>query len=139
MSSPATLAATLTYTPPGGVANSGVEALGLTPTYNVMNAATLDVPGLTAASTSFSVPFGSISEPKMIVIKNKVGQALRLWLNNPPVDTTIDIPINGEFILGAPLALVAPATGFVTDIALATTDTQGASAGYIETFVFGDK
>jgi hypothetical protein len=126
MSSPATLAATLTYTPPGGVVNSGVEALGLAPTYNVMNAAVLDVPALTAASTTFSVPFGSIAKPKM-----------RLKLNT--IDTTVDIPINGELIFGAPLVLAGPATGFVVQIDLVTTDTQGGTAGYIETFVFGDE
>lgn len=137
MSSPATLAATLTYTPPGGVANSGVEALGLAPTYNVMSAATLDVPAGTLAAVSFSIPLGSIAKPKMFVLKNKVGQAMRLKLNT--VDTTVDIPINGELIFGAPLVLAAPATGFAVQIDLVTTDTQGGTAGYIETFVFGDE
>jgi len=137
MTTPATLTAQLTYTPPGGGANAGVEPLGLAPTYLVMNAAILDVPGLTAAVTTFNVPFGSVSKPKMVVIKNKVGQAMSLVLNGVP--TTIDIPTNGEFIFGAPLVLAAPATGFMTSVALITTDTQGATAGYIETFVFGDE
>lgn len=130
----ATLAATLTYTPPGGVVNSGINQLGLTPAYTVMSAAVLDVPPATGSGTIYVVPFGTVSIPKLIIFKNKVGQELGVRFNGA-VASHFNLPVNGEIIFGAPSAPVGTP---ITQIHLVTTAIQGGTLGQIETFVFGD-
>lgn len=133
MPNAAALAASLTYTPPGGSAITSL-ALNISPNYRLMNAATLDIPGTTGSATLFTVPFGGITKPKTIIIKNLNEQEMGIRFNADGANH-FSLPPGGEIIIACPTEQTATP---ITGMKVVTTALQSAVPGYVETFVFGD-
>lgn len=112
-----TLNLSMVYTPPAAPANSGQASLAVTHTYNASAVGTIDIPPTTVVGTSFSVPFGSVSAAKTLVIRNNMTSELGVRLNAAGANN-FNIPPGGEFVYSAP---IAPLAVPITAVALITT------------------
>lgn len=123
----ANAALSLRYIAPGNV--SSTLSMSATTDYVGSSAGFLDVPEAAVDGTSYAVPFGSVSQPKMIAIQNNTALA-------------VEIAVNGSedvWTLGAGDLLVAggPAAVGITGINVILTATQDAD-GAIAYVVLGD-
>ena len=123
----ATAKTTLTFTDALGTAISSV--LSTTAPYQGSAATQIDIPDTTAAATSFSVSFGSITAPTMILLANKGNQDLDVTISGG--DTPILLPAGGVLLLAGPTATD------VTSVAVATTEEQSGD-GTVSVYIFGD-
>jgi len=89
----------------------------------------IDIADTTASATSFSVSFGSIAEPTLILLANQGNQDLEVTVSGG--DTPILLAAGGLFLLAGPTATD------VTSVAVATTEEQSGQ-GKCSAFVFGD-
>jgi len=121
------------YTPPGGALNSGTMSLQKLSSSNAQNAGYLDVPDATAASTAFTVPFGSIGTgAKALVVHNTLSN---------PLDVSINGTLFGQISAGGMIMIgvgdTAPTANPVLSMTLTTTVLQS-GLGQIAYYVFGD-
>ncbi|MCB9584554.1 MAG: hypothetical protein H6718_04120 [Polyangiaceae bacterium] len=109
--------------------NSLSSSLEAAAPYQASAATQIDIPDATAAATSFSVSFGSIAAPTMIILSNKGNQDLDVTISGG--DTPLLLVAGGLMILGGPTATD------VSSVSVATTDIQSGE-GKVSAFVFGD-
>jgi hypothetical protein len=129
----ASLKVTLTYAAPGG-GNASVSFSTLAVPYQAQNESTIDVPATTAAATEYQVPFGSIEDgATLLIVVNRTDFPLTLKLNGGDLEQAIPV---GEFAI-VELGTTIGASP-VTAASVTTTDIQGAEAGSVDCFVFGD-
>lgn len=133
MSAIATLALSLTYTPPGGAANSGKVSASAGPTYTPQCASTIDVPPSTATGATFAVDFGTVAEAQILLVKNGLPQDLNVFFNGATAGAC-PLPAGGFIAVGA----TAAAGAQLSSVDLVTTALSATAAtGAIETHVFG--
>src|SRR5512135_446659 len=94
MTSAATATLALQYTPPNAAANSGSVLYPVVANYNAQNVGQFDIMSTEAAPITNPIPFGSVSQCLMLVIKN--GQA-----------TDIGVKINGGVQLAGATASIS--------------------------------
>ena len=106
----------LQYTPPAAPANSGVASLAVAGTYNAGQPGNIDVPSGTAISTVFPIPFGSVSDTKLCVIRNNMSSDLGVRINGA-VANNFELAPGGVFMYAGS---AAPATDPLTSVSVVT-------------------
>lgn len=101
MSSQATSNTSLQWTPPNAAPNSGNVLYSVVANYNAQNVGQIDILPTQTPPLPFSIPFGSVTQCLMLVIKNS--QA-----------TDIGVLLNGGVALGGLAASVNVSLGIVT-------------------------
>ena len=122
---------TLTY--PSGGGSVSIPAQSLDVPFQGESVNTIDVPALEAMTTSHAVSFGSVAAATGVLVKNDTGQDLDVKINGAAA-VSHSIPDGGVMFIGG---LTEPTTP-ISSMALITTEAQGATAGQIYTWVFGD-
>ncbi len=129
----ASLRFNLSYTAPGGGVTSLASSVQSVP-YAAQALDTIDVPATTASATVYPISFGSVDTgATLLIVINHTDFPLTLTLNGGDLVQTIPV---GEFAL-VHLGSVLGATP-VINASVTTTGIQGADAGSVDTFVFGD-
>ncbi len=130
---PATVTVGLQYTPPSAPSNSGNVAFTIAPSSNSQNVGQIDVNPADTAGTTFSIPFGSVSIPKLIILKNLTSVEIGLRINGSLTNNFRMAP-GGIFIDGASVAVGSePISSLEIVIITATIQVE-----YFQYFVFGD-
>ncbi len=119
------------YTPPGGATNSGTVSYSVTASSRAQSVGQIDVTSGDAVGTPFEIPFGSISDVKMAIIKNTSSNPYLLDINGADV---MQIPAGGEFIYAASTAATSDAIESLTVKVVSVPS----SYDYIQYFVYGD-
>jgi hypothetical protein len=101
MTSAATATLSLQYTPPNAAANSGNVLYPVVANYNAQNVGQFDILSTETAPVVNNVPFGSVTQCLMLVVKN--GQA-----------TDIGVQINGGVQLAGTTASISFSSGVNT-------------------------
>jgi hypothetical protein len=123
----------LAYTPPGGPSNSGVAVLGIAGTYNAGQSGIIDIPSGTVVGTEFSVPFGSITSTKLLVIQNKMSSDVGVRINGAG-SNNFKLAAGGIFMYASPSA---PGSEKLTDVSIITT-VDPTQTEQVLFFSFGD-
>jgi len=100
--------------------------------FQAQNSGTLDVPDLESSATAHAIPFGSIAQAALIVVRNRSGQECIVKVNGSLA--LYNVPDGGLVVLGS---ATLPASTPLASFSLTTTGAQ-AGAGYIDYWVFGD-
>jgi hypothetical protein len=128
----AVFSGTLTWTPPGG-GGVHVTNVSVSCTYAAQSDGTIDIPDTTPSTTAFSLAFGSIATPKMLLIKNDNNQDMGIRLQSAMSDE-FQVPANSEVMIAMP---TAPLSNPITAIKVVTTALQ-TGAGSVSYLLFGD-
>lgn len=130
----ATLTSSIVYTPPLATTTSSFS-LNVTESYTPLSVGTIDIPIGTAATTTYDIPFGSISSADLVILKNKNNQEMGVRINGIPIAPAylFQIPQNGEMIYGGPV----PVTGSpLTAVQLEIPAMQAGIIGQIDYYIF---
>lgn len=124
----ASLSLAVRYIGPGNTANNSSMSVALT--YEQSAAGYIDVPADVTMGTDFVIPFGTVTDPKCIVIQNLSGQDL---------DVTFGAAMAPSFTLptgGVSMPLFASAVTTLAGLKLTST-ADGSAEGQISYIVLG--
>lgn len=119
------------YSPPGAPVNSGAVSYSVTATSRAQSVGQIDVTSTDEVNDTFSIPFGSITDVKMVVVKNTSSNAYVLQVN---AGDTFQIPAGGEFAYAASTAASA---NKIESLSIKVVSVP-ATYDYIQYFVYGD-
>lgn len=103
--------------------------------YQAQTHGTVDIPDTTVTDTTYDIPFGTVAEATMVMVKNGTGQDLWLKWNSANIESHRQFLPNGGVALIAMPAL--PGDYKTTAVSVTTTATQS-GAGVVAYHVFGD-
>lgn len=130
----ATLAATLSFLPPG-VAAACQAAMSVVSSYTSMEGGTLDIPNATGNGTVFSLPFGSVNQDaQAFLFKNTNSQDVWLRLNGSA--NLYRIPPNGAVFIAHPAAASGGVPTPLLSASIVLTADQSGN-GTVSYYVFG--
>lgn len=121
------------WTPPFATPNSGNSSFNLSAQYNAQNVGNIDVPGGTSATTPIPIPFGTVSQCRVLIIKNMMSSDIGIRFNGAVAD-------NFQIAPGAMVSIFQPQSPVANNLASASIVTT-AVPGTTETvsfWVFGD-
>ena len=123
----------LTYSPPGAPVNSGAVSYSVTATSRAQSVGQIDIDSSASGGNQFEIPFGSISDVKMAVVKNTSSNPYLLVVNGTP---TFRLPAGGEFVFAASTA--SSVDGITSlEVEVITVPSAG-TYDYVQYFVYGD-
>ncbi len=123
----------INWTPPSAPANSGQSSFTTQASYNAHNVGAVDIPASTGPGTSIVIPFGTVTKPKMIVLKNLMTDEVELHVNGS-VTNTFMIASQGMVIYCASIEV---SVDDWTSINVVTTGTN-TNIETLQYFIFGD-
>lgn len=129
----ATATVNLQYTPPGSATNSGILSYTVTANCAAQNVGQIDVTTAATVGDTISIPFGSISDAKVFVLKNLGANSYGIRINGS-VAPIVDIAPNGQFTYSVS---TIPGANSLTDVTLEVLSVPTATE-YLQYFVFGD-
>jgi hypothetical protein len=127
----ATVTIGLQYTPPGGVQNSATVSFPITASCAAQNVGQIDVNSTVSALDEIEIPFGSVSDAKIIVVKNLGANEYGIKISGSSV---FRLPPGGEWMYGG---TAAPSAETVSSCTVVVIDVP-TSTEYLQYFVFGD-
>ncbi len=128
-----TVTVALQYTPPGSPANSGNVSYAVTATCQAQNVGQIDISTSASPGDTVSIPFGSVQDAKVLVIKNLGSNEYGIRINGAGSNTFSLVP-NGEFVIAGS---TIPSDTSVTSLSIAVLSTPS-STDYLQYFVYGD-
>lgn len=118
---------------PLGSENPALE-FKVTCPFAASNSGYIDVPDTTTSATVYSVPFGTVASPTLVLLYNQTGQDMGVRLN-AAMSNEYRLPTGG---VALPIGCPAVAGGTpLTAVSVVTTGTQ-TGAGRVFYAVFGD-
>lgn len=128
-----TATVSLQYTPPGSAANSGNVSYVVTASCQAQCVGQIDVSTSAAPGSTIEIPFGSVGDAKMIVLKNLGANEYGVRLNGSVTNTFSLVP-NGEFVFAGSTIPSDTSISSLTVVVLSTPS----SVDYLQYFVYGD-
>jgi hypothetical protein len=123
---------TLSYPAPGG-GTSGPQAISVLAPFQPSGAGRLDIPAGTLTGVVFAVPFGTITNAVLAMIRNESDRPVQLRINGSA--NLVELPAtDGLFVYGGS---TVPGSTPLTALAVVTDGTH-TNAGRVSYWVFGD-
>lgn len=129
----ATATISLQYTPPGGAVNSGLLSYAVTATCAAQNVGQIDVVNTASPGDEIEIPFGSVGDAKIFVLKNLSSNDYGVKLNGS-ASVNFSVAANGEF---AYAVNAVPGADTLTGVTLVVSSTP-TNTDFLQYFVFGD-